>query len=247
MWRRHPDPRAIEAAVRANMAHWSVLDADERARLLDGAGRLLARKHWEAAGGLELDDTVLGVVAGLASLLVLGRDVDDLREVSAVITYPSGVVTAGTWAGPVPGTLVEGHTRAHGLAVGRRGPVIIAWDQALAAARDPARNHNVVLHEFAHKLDALDGLMDGTPPLARSVRARWIAVCQALMDDLRAGNPHPPLRLYAATNPSEFFAVATESFFDRPLDLRAAEPELYDVLRSYYLQDPAARAGRPAA
>ena len=66
------------------------------------------------------------------------------------------------------------------------------------------------------------------------------------MDDLRAGNPHPPLRPYAATNPSEFFAVATESFFDRPLDLRAAEPELYDVLRSYYRQDPAARVGRPA-
>ncbi len=124
--------------------------------------------------------------------------------------------------------------------------MIIAWDQALAAARDPARNHNVVLHEFAHKLDALDGLMDGTPPLDRSVRARWIAVCQALMDDMRAGNAHPPLRLYAVTNPSEFFAVATESFFDRPRDLIAAEPELYGVLSSYYRQDPATRAARAA-
>ena len=121
MWRRHHDPRVIEAVVRANVAHWGTLDGDERARLLDGAGWLLARKHWEAAGGLELDDTVRGVVAGLASLLVLGRDVDDLREVGAIVVYPSGVVTTGTWAGPCPARSSRG-------AVG-----LTAWPSAVGA------------------------------------------------------------------------------------------------------------------
>ncbi len=121
MWRRHHDPTVLEAVVRANVAHWGTLDGDERARLLDGAGWLLARKHWEAAGGLELDDTVRGVVAGLASLLVLGRDVDDLREVGAIVVYPSGVVTTGTWAGPCPAPSSRG-------AVG-----LTAWPSAAVA------------------------------------------------------------------------------------------------------------------
>ena len=214
MWRRHHDPRAIEAVVRADVAHWEALDADERVRLLDGAERLLARKHWEAAGGLELDDGVRGVVAGLASLLVLGRDVDDLREVSAIVVYPSGVVTTGTWAGPVPGTLVDTRSRFPrpggrprpgdhrlGPGAGRRsrpGP----QPQRRAArvrpqARRPRRPHG--RHAAARPV--------GARPLDRRVPGPH---------GRHAGRQrHPPLRPYAATNPSEFFAVATESFFDR--------------------------------
>ena len=116
MWRRHHDPRVIEAVVRANVAHWGTLDGDERARLLNGAGWLLARKHWEAAGGLELDDTVRGVVAGLASLLVL-----DATSTTCARWARSSCTRVGSSRparGPaVPGTVVEGRSRAHGLAV----------------------------------------------------------------------------------------------------------------------------------
>ena len=242
MWRRRPhDPEAVAEAIRGNVAHWHALGPAEQDELMAGADWLLARKHWEAAGGLALDDTVRGVVAGLASLLVLGLGVDHLREVGAVVVYPTTVVTTGERPGPVPGTRTNAAVTVHGLAADHRGPVLVAWDQALAAARRPARNHNVVLHEFAHKLDQLDGIMDGTPPLPAPLRRQWVALGQRLMDELRLGIPHPPLRGYAATNPSEFFAVATEAFFDRPLVLRDREPALYDLLRSFYRQDPAAR------
>ena len=114
----------------------------------------------------------------------------------------------------MPGTRTDEPLAIHGLAQDRRGPVLVAWDQAQASARHPERGHNVVIHEFAHKLDMLDGIVDGTPPIAASAMKPWVAVCTEVFDDLRAGRPRPPLRPYGATNPAEFFAVATEAFFD---------------------------------
>src|SRR5437879_6807413 len=91
----------------------------------------------------------------------------------------------------------------------------------------------------------LDDLLDGTPPLERRVDyERWVEVCTEAYEALRAGTERPPLQPYGATNPSEFFAVATEAFFDVPLALEHHEPNLYDVMRSYYQQDPAARLRR---
>ena len=98
-------------------------------------------------------------------------------------------------------------------------------------------------HEFAHKLDMLDTLIDGTPPLgSRAAVDRWVEVCTEPFQALRAGIDRPPLQPYGATNPAEFFAVATEAFFDVPLELEQHERDLYDVLRDYYNQDPATLA-----
>jgi Mlc titration factor MtfA (ptsG expression regulator) len=124
--------------------------------------------------------------------------------------------------------------------------VVVAWDLALAGAHRSEPGHNVVLHEFAHKLDMLDGTVDGTPLLPRDLRAEWVRVCTDVYEDLVAGRPRPPMRWYGATNPGEFFAVATEVFFEQSRELAAFEPELYDVLTRFYRQDPAAReAGTP--
>ena len=119
--------------------------------------------------------------------------------------------------------------------------MIIAWDAARADARHPERGHNVVFHEFAHKLDMLDDLVDGTPPLAPDARERWIEVCTAEYELLRSGTDDSLLSDYAAVDPGEFFAVVTEVFFDLPGELRAAKPDLYSVLRDFYRQDPAQR------
>jgi Mlc titration factor MtfA (ptsG expression regulator) len=101
-----------------------------------------------------------------------------------------------------------------------------------------------VYHEFAHRLDMLDGVTDGTPPLEEEDdRRRWVEVCTTAYDTVRAQGS-PVLRPYAGTNPAEFFAVATEVFFNRPHDLCEHEPELYTELRRFYNQDPASR--RPA-
>ena len=230
----------------ATLAHWAVLDDAERDRLGDLMADVAARR-WEAANGFALTDEIRVVVAAQAALLILGLDVDCYRDVTAIVVHPTTVTLRGERAGPAPGLMTDAPLSIVGQTHDRRGPVLIAWDAARAGARHPERGYNVVLHEFAHKLDMLDGLVDGTPPLPdAAARRRWVEVCTAEYRRLRAGEGGDLLRGYAAVNPGEFFAVATEVFFDRPLELAADKPELYDVLRDFYRQDPAARAARPA-
>jgi len=229
--------------VERHLAVWPQLDHREQQRLLDTVEWLLSHKRWEAARGFALDDTVRVVIAAQAALLVLGLSTDHYRLVSGIIVHPSTLQTSGLQAGPVPGTVSADRLAVLGLAQSGRGPVAVAWDQALAGAHRSQLGHNVVLHEFAHKLDMLDGTIDGTPLLPRDVRADWIRVCTEVYEDLVAGVPRPPMRWYGATNPGEFFAVATEVFFEQPVELAALEPQLYDVLTRFYRQDPATRSG----
>jgi Mlc titration factor MtfA (ptsG expression regulator) len=103
----------------------------------------------------------------------------------------------------------------------------------------------VVFHEFAHKLDMLDGTVDGTPPLATTEDLqRWVRVCTAAYEEVVQGRGGRSLRSYAGVNPAEFFAVATEAFFDDPHLLCREHPELYAVLGDFYRQDPAGWPGR---
>lgn len=245
-WWRRGLPDDAEALIGSELAHWEFLDDEERDRLLASTDWLLRRKTWEAARGFTLDDDIRVVIAVQAALLILGLTVDHYHLVTSIIVHPAGMTTHGPRPGPARGTFTDAIMPIHGLAQDRRGPVLIAWNQAIAGARHPERGHNVVLHEFAHKIDMLDGIVDGTPPLARTDRRRWIHVCTEAYESVRAGEPRPPLRPYGGTNPAEFFAVATEAFFDRPRELQDAEPRLYDVLRDFYAQDPASRRlGRP--
>jgi Mlc titration factor MtfA (ptsG expression regulator) len=227
--------------VAQHLAVWPALDAAEQQRLLVVADELLSRKRWEAARGFALDDTVRVVIAAQAALLVLGLSTDHYRLVSGIVVHPTTVETTGVRPGPSRGTVTSDPLSVLGLAQSGRGPVVLAWDEALAGAHRSQPGHNVVLHEFAHKLDMLDGTIDGTPLLPRELRADWVRVCTGVYQDLVAGRPRPPMRWYGATNPGEFFAVATEVFFEQPAELAALEPELYDVLRRFYRQDPAAR------
>lgn len=228
--------------VAQHLAGWPELDADEQARLLALTDELLTHKRWEAARGFALTDTVRVVIAAQAAVLVLGLSIDHYRLVSGIIVHASTVLTSGVRAGPSHGTVTADPLEVLGLAQDGRGPVVLAWDEALAGAHRAQPGNNVVLHEFAHKLDMLDGTIDGTPLLPRELREDWVRVCTAVYDDLVAGVPRPPMRWYGATNPGEFFAVATEVFFEQPGELAALEPALYDVLTRFYRQDPARRA-----
>ncbi len=244
-FRRHGLPENGPALVEEHLAVWPLLEAQEQRHLLQDIDQLLASKTWEAARGFSLDDTVRVVIAAQAALLVLGLSLDHYRGVSAIIVHPTTLHTRGERPGPSAGTVSADRLAVVGLAEGGRGPIVLAWDQALAGAHRSEPGANVVLHEFAHKLDMLDGFVDGTPVLARDLRADWVRVCSEVYDDLVAGVPRPPLRWYGATNPGEFFSVATELFFEQPRELQGLEPALYDVLRRFYRQDPATREPRP--
>jgi Mlc titration factor MtfA (ptsG expression regulator) len=235
-------PDGWETTTARTVAHWHLLDAGERDRLGDLMEQIVVGKRWEAAHGFALTDDMRVVIAAQAALLILGLDVDDYRDVQSIIVHPTTVTLRGPRPGPGGGLMTDEPMSIIGQAHGRRGPVIIAWDAARAGARHPERGHNVVLHEFAHKLDMLDNLIDGTPPLPdQAARQRWIEVCTAEYQRLRAGDGGPLLWAYAAVNPGEFFAVATEVFFTRPLAMREQKPELYEVLGDFYRQDPATR------
>jgi hypothetical protein len=124
------------------------------------------------------------------------------------------------------------------------GTVILAWDDVLNGARDTSDGHNVVMHEFAHQLDEGTGTANGSPQL--ELKSQYTAWAKILSDEFHQlnedanKNRKSVMDKYGATNPAEFFAVATETFFEKPVQLKRKHPALYDELKLFYRQDPAA-------
>jgi Mlc titration factor MtfA (ptsG expression regulator) len=224
------------------VAYWHVLDDTEQLRLAELAEYLVANKRWEAAREFVMTDEVIVMIAFQAAVLILGLDTDYFGKVTNIIVHPSTFAIPGIRATSIHGMVDAGERPLLGEAHHDRGPVLLAWDQVRAGARHRGRGHNVVFHEFAHKMDMLDGVVDGTPLLPNKVALdRWIEVCTTELELMRRGEAGPLLDDYGATDPGEFFAVATEVFFDRPIDCREIKPDLYEVLAAFYRQDPAAR------
>jgi len=239
-----PFPEAWIALLEQHLVHWGLLDPDERSRLQDLIRLFLVDKRWQAARGFELTDDIRVLISAMACLLILELDYGYYEPVRWIEVHPTTVTRTGTRGVGVAGVVTDAPMPILGEA-SFEGPVVIAWDAAASGARHPERGHNVVYHEFAHKLDMDDRLIDGTPRLVDpAARQRWIEVCTAEFDALRRGHGGPLLDPYGGVNPGEFFAVATELFFDRPRAMQQAKPELYDVLRGFYLQDPAERERR---
>src|ERR687897_935233 len=212
-------PEAWREITAARVVLWAALDEADRVYLGELMDDLIVGKRWEAAKGFALTDEVRTVIAAQASLLILGLDSESYRGVGSIIVHPTTMTLRGARPGPARGVVTD--------------------------APHPDRGRNVVFHEFAHKLDMLDDLIDGTPPLPDpAARDRWIEVCTAEYELLRAGEGGDLLSDYAAVNPGEFFAVATEVFFGLPGEMRDQKPALYGVLREFYRQDPATRWGR---
>ncbi|WP_426571888.1 zinc-dependent peptidase [Aquihabitans sp. McL0605] len=236
-------PADWEATVGGSVAWWFDFTPEERARLRDLMVRLLGEKRWEAARGFDLTEEMRLVIAAQAALLVLELDFSAYRKVGNIIVHPTTIVLEGERASASAAGLATDEPMAIlGQAAHEGGPIVLVWDETVRNARHPERGFNVVFHEFAHKIDMLDGVVDGTPPLATREQAqRWVEVCTKEFEDLRAGYGSDLLRDYAGVNAGEFFAVVTEVFFDRGADLRADRPDLYAVLADFYRQDPASR------
>jgi hypothetical protein len=242
-----PFPEAWRALLDDRVAHWRFLDDAERERLEGFIKVFLAEKAFEGPGGMAVTEEVEVAIAAQACLLLLGLDHDYYRDVHSIIVYPSTVVRRGPQPSAVlPGAVTEEPTVLAGEAR-LHGPMVIVWDQAAAQARLPGTGRNVVYHEFAHKIDMADGAADGSPPWLGSARQRLAGVLAREFAWLRgrseAGLP-TPLDSYGATSAVEFFAVATEAFFDSPVVLQESHPDLYAALAEFYRQDPAARVRR---
>jgi Mlc titration factor MtfA (ptsG expression regulator) len=241
-----PFPSAWEDIIRHNVAHYCMLEDAERAQLRCLIQVFIAEKNWEGAGGLDLTDEIRVTISAQACLLLLNLPHNYYKNVQSIIVYPSTVVPPQRKPGFFENTLapVEFAHPIIGQAF-QQGPVIIIWDAALHGGRHPEFGHNVIYHEFAHKLDMLNGAADGTPPLRDRAEYRdWVVTCSReylrLKHDVERGR-NSFLNAYGATNEAEFFAVATEQFFDQPQLMIAHAPELYRVLKEYYRQDPSQR------
>ncbi len=249
-WRRRTVelPEGWEDRVADLVPLWHRFDDDEQERLAELTERIVAEKRWEAANGFALTDDIRMTIAVQAALLVLELSFEHYDQVRTIIVHPTTMVLTGERrAGDSGGLLTDDPVAILGQAAHAGGPVVVAWDEVRRNARHPDRGFNVVFHEFAHKLDMLDHVVDGTPPLASAEqRDRWVEVCTREFQSLRHGAHDHLLRDYAAVNAGEFFAVATEGFFDRPVDLRRHHVDLYEVLGDFYRQDPATRAERVA-
>lgn len=242
-----PFPEEWKAFLADNVAAYKLLDADEKQRLHDLVQVFIAEKNWEGCGGLELDDEIRVTIAGCACQMLLGREDHDLfGEVVSLLVYPSAVVAkAQDRSFFDPGLEpVRGDMPVLGLAV-KGGAVVLAWDSVLRGARHPNDGHNVVIHELAHKIDYLDGSADGTPPLDGSAARRaWIAAfapAYLAHKDRADRGKKSFLSDYAVTNEAEYFAVATEAFFEKPGALARELPDVYAQLRDFYKLDLAAR------
>ena len=221
----------------------SHLSGPEFVRLRELASVFLHRKTLNGAGGMQLDDGICTVIAGQACLLVLELGLDYFDGWSEIIVYPSTFIVRHEER-DTAGVIHETRRTLGGEAWGR-GPVILSWDDARPGAHPHGAGSNVILHEFAHKLDMLNGNANGMPPLhANMQREQWTLSLSAAYADLYhtiERHSHTSIDPYAAESPAEFFAVISELFFELPGRLQQLYPEVYRQMSLFYRQDPLAR------
>src|SRR5262245_76313 len=221
------------------------LSAEERARLRERVVLFLHEKSIVGAGGLALRDEMRMCIAAQACMLILNLDLDYYRGWVEVIVYPDEFVAEYEYVDEdgIAHRVAEPMTGESWLG----GPVRRSW--ADAELRGGETGYNVVIHEFAHKLDMLNGDANGFPPLHAGMnRAAWSRVFGAAYEDFkgRVERREPSeIDAYAAEHPAEFFAVLSEAFFETPRAVQGEYTDVYRQLAAFYRQDPAARlAGR---
>lgn len=247
-------PDALWRDTVAALPFLAALNREEQGNLKQLAEAFLADKSFTGAGGLELTDAICVSVAAQGCLPVLNLGLHWYKDWSGVVIYPDEFVIPRQIADET-GVVHEYDEVAAGEAWSG-GPLILSWRDVQMAGD----GYNVVIHEFAHKLDMREGEPDGVPPLHPGMdRVRWIEVLDTAYENfwnrVNAGE-ETWIDPYGAEHPGEFFAVVSETFFEWPDVVRDEYPALYDQLARFYRQDPAARqpypepvlaAGRPAA
>jgi MtfA peptidase len=245
-WRRkrlraQPFPSLWREIIERNVPYYRVLPAADQQELREHIQVFVAEKNFEGCGGLEMTDEIKVTIAAQACILLLHRKTRYYPGLYSILVYPSAFVARG-YQQLAPGFWVEGD-QIHLGESWQRGALVLSWDHVLASATEVRSGHNVVLHEFAHQLDTEDGKADGAPILPHgSMYLAWARILgrdyQKLRKDAESGDPSL-LDQYGASDPAEFFAVATECFFEKPVEMRRHHPELYRELQLYYQQDPA--------
>ncbi len=235
-----PFPEEWEQIVEKNVPLYKHLPDSLKQELGGLVNVFIAEKRFEGCGGLEMTDEIKVTIAAQASMLLLSRKTRYFSKLRTILVYPHTYVAKMVSS--------DGRITIDGYSVRlgeswQNGPVVLSWDSVTGGTRNIADARNVVLHEFAHQLDQEDGVADGAPILER--RSRYAAWAGVLSEEYEALQKKKKKRRrsvmskYGATNPAEFFAVATETFFEKPRQMQKRHPDLYDELKDYYKLDPA--------
>ncbi|HEY2776061.1 MAG TPA: M90 family metallopeptidase [Candidatus Binatia bacterium] len=239
-----PADPAWDAILERRFVLYRRLAAVDRDELLAHSRVLVHEKRFEGCGGLDLTDEVRVLIAAQASLLLLHRDSDYYPRLMSILVYPDAYVVPVEY--DAGGGMVLSENVDHIGESWETGSLIVSWNDVLAGASGRDHGCNVVLHEFAHQVDAETGGTDGTPRIDDpELRERWQKVFEREYErlcEMADRRRRTFIDEYGAEHPSEFFAVATEHFFMEPRTFAKRHPELYRVLAEFWRQDPAAYA-----
>jgi len=224
-----PVPESWEPIIAEHFDFLEDLEPAARQSFRDHLKLFVWEKSWIPAGGLEaVTDEMKVVIAGAAARISRGLPLDVWDELTEIIVYPHSYAHPGE-----DDTEVFGEAHDWGI-------VVLSWDAVEKGMSLDDDGHDTAVHEFAHVLDIADGWFDGTPVLARGADyGAWARVMGRHFSRLKHDPIHNLLRDYGATNEAEFFAVATEAFFEKPKKMRRKAPDLYALLSEYFQVDPA--------
>ncbi|NMM37965.1 MAG: zinc-dependent peptidase [Glaciimonas sp.] len=235
-----PFPRRYAKILRKNVPVYARMPADLQLQLKHLIQQFLHQKKFVGCDGLTITDEIKLTIAGKACLLLLNRVTLVYPALSFVLVYPTAFVVRH--AEVAAGGLV---THRNQVLLGESWSddrVILAWDHVRRSNAENDPGHDVVLHEFAHQLDSESGSTNGAPYLMSKARyARWSSIFSEEFALLQEAAQHHSLSVidhYGATNPAEFFAVATEAFFEKSVALGQEHPVLFNALKEYYCVDP---------
>jgi MtfA peptidase len=237
------------AILERNVAQYRGMAPAEQAELRALVQRFLFQKKFIGCDGLELTDEIRTTIAGQACLLLMGRPSKGFPALHTVLVYPGAFLVPRRQV-DAAGVVTEERQDLLGESWGD-GRVVLSWDHVRRPDQEVPAGQNVVLHEFAHQLDSESGSNNGAPWLgARDRYRRWSEVLGRNFERLRADawyGQYSVLDHYGANSPAEFFAVATESFFEQPWRVAARHPDLFEQFLGYYRVDPRAWCADPLA
>ena len=240
---------AWQAILERNIAIYGRMSGQLQHQLQQRVQQFLFQKKFVGCAGLAIDDEMRVTIAGQACLLLLNRVSKVYPALHTILVYPSAFMAPRKQVDEA-GVVTEARQDLLGESWGD-GRVILSWDHVQRGALDWTDGQNVVLHEFAHQLDSESGSNNGAPYLGSATNYRsWSEVLARDFAALRTDamyRQHSVMDHYGATSPAEFFAVATETFFEKPWQLAARHPDLFSELFKYYRVDPRAWLPEPQA
>ena len=227
--------------IEKNVPFYRKLPPEDKTEIQRHVLIFIGEKRFEGCGGIKITDEIKVTIAAQACILLLHRKTDYYPGLSSILVYPRAFMVQRTERS-ASGVVAETPEILLGESW-HRGSIVLSWDDVRNGAADIHDGHNVVFHEFAHQIDSSGGKGDNTEVLQdHSSYISWARVLQKDYEKLRlAASRNRPVFLnkYGATNPAEFFAVATEFFFEKPKELKEIHPDLYNEFKLFYRQDPA--------